>query len=71
ASHETGISQVGNDVGTPVISFGDGTAYFGPVVSPAPKGEDAGKLLDALSTMASLDGFFELKRSRGDGVDFS
>ncbi|WP_394214413.1 disulfide bond formation protein DsbA [Brachybacterium vulturis] len=71
ASHENGISRVGNDVGTPVISFGDGTAYFGPVVSPAPKGEEAGKLLDALSTMAALDGFFELKRSRGDGVDFS
>ena len=71
ASHEKGISQVGNDVGTPVISFGEGTAYFGPVVSPAPKGEDAGKLLDALSTMATLDGFFELKRARTGGTDFS
>lgn len=58
-------------MGTPVISFGEGTAYFGPVVSPAPKGEDAGKLLDALSTMASLNGFFELKRARTGGTDFS
>ena len=71
ASHEGAISRVGDDVGTPVISFGEGTAYFGPVVSPAPKGEDAGKLLDALATLASIDGFYELKRSRSGGVDFS
>ena len=71
ASHEGAISRVGDDVGTPVISFGEGTAYFGPVVSPAPRGEDAGKLLDALATLASIDGFYELKRSRSGGVDFS
>ena len=71
ASHDGAISRVGNDVGTPVISFGEGTAYFGPVVSPAPKGEDAGRLLDALETMAGLDGFYELKRSRSGGIDFS
>jgi len=71
ASHEGAISRVGDDVGTPVISFGEGTAYFGPVVSPAPKGEEAGKLLDALATLASIDGFYELKRSRSGGVDFS
>ncbi len=71
ASHEGAISLVGSDVGTPVISFGEGTAYFGPVVSPAPKGEDAGKLLDALATLASINGFYELKRSRTGGVDFS
>lgn len=71
ASHEGATSRVGDEVGTPVISFGEGTAYFGPVVSPAPKGEDAGKLLDALATLASIDGFYELKRSRSGGVDFS
>lgn len=71
ASHEGAISLVGSDVGTPVISFGEGTAYFGPVVSPAPKGEDAGKLLDALAALASINGFYELKRSRTGGVDFS
>ena len=41
------------------------------VVSPAPKGEDAGKLLDALSTLASINGFYELKRARSGGIDFS
>jgi hypothetical protein len=71
ASHEGAISRVGDDVGTPVISFGEGTAYFGPVVSPAPKGEEAGKLLDALATLASIDGFYEIKRSRSGGIDFS
>ncbi|MDN5900417.1 MAG: disulfide bond formation protein DsbA, partial [Brachybacterium sp.] len=57
ASHAGAISRVGNDVGTPVISFGEGTAYFGPVLSPAPKGEEAGKVLDALATLATVDGF--------------
>ena len=71
ASHEGATSRVGDEVGTPVISFGEGTAYFGPVVSPAPRGEDAGKLLDALATLASIDGFYELKRSRSGGVDLS
>ena len=71
ASHEGAISRVGDDVGTPVISFGEGTAYFGPVVSPAPRGEEAGKLLDALAALASIDGFYELKRSRTGGVDLS
>jgi len=71
ASHAGAISRVGDDVGTPVISFGEGTAYFGPVVSPAPKGEDAGRLLDALATLSEIDGFYELKRSRSGGIDFS
>lgn len=70
-SHQGAISRVGDDVGTPVISFGEGTAYFGPVVSPAPRGEEAGKLLDALATLSSIDGFYELKRSRTGGVDLS
>ncbi|GAA1484610.1 disulfide bond formation protein DsbA [Brachybacterium fresconis] len=70
ASHHGAISRVGEDVGTPVISFGEGTAYFGPVVSPAPRGEEAGLLLDALRTMSGIDGFYELKRTRTGGVDF-
>lgn len=71
ASHDRAISLVGEDVGTPVISFGTGTAYFGPVVSPAPKGEAAGRLLDGLEALAEVDGFFELKRTRTGGIDFS
>ncbi|RZS89810.1 putative DsbA family dithiol-disulfide isomerase [Motilibacter rhizosphaerae] len=62
-SHHAGMDQVGMDVGTPVISVG-GVAFFGPVVSPAPKGEDAGKLWDGVLLVAGTDGFFELKRTR-------
>ncbi len=70
-AHEKAISLVGQDVGTPVISFGEGTAYFGPVVTPAPRGEAAGRLLDGLRLMASVDGFYELKRTRPDQIDLS
>jgi hypothetical protein len=62
-SHHAGMDQVGMDVGTPVISTG-GVAFFGPVVSPAPKGEAAAKLWDGVLLVAGTDGFFELKRTR-------
>lgn len=62
-SHQDGIDRVGQEVGTPVISV-EGVSFFGPVVTPAPKGEDAGKLWDGVVLVASTDGFFELKRSR-------
>ena len=63
ASHEEGISLVGQDVGTPVIAV-DGVAFFGPVVTPSPKGEAAAKLWDGVLAVASTPGFYELKRSR-------
>jgi protein-disulfide isomerase-like protein with CxxC motif len=62
-SHERGIALVGDDVGTPLIKVGD-FAFFGPVISPAPKGEEAGKLWDGVVGVASYPGFFEIKRSR-------
>ncbi len=70
ASHQDGIDRVGQDVGTPVISV-EGTAFFGPVVTPTPRGEDAGRLWDGTVLVASTPGFFELKRSRDKGPDFS
>ncbi|GAA1992835.1 DsbA family protein [Nocardiopsis rhodophaea] len=62
-SHHDGMDRVGQEVGTPVISV-EGISFFGPVVSPAPKGEEAGKLWDGVLLVAGTDGFFELKRSR-------
>ncbi|WP_277452165.1 DsbA family protein [Janibacter sp. DB-40] len=62
-SHQRAIDLVGDDVGTPVISVGE-VAFFGPVVSPVPKGEDAGRLFDGCVLVAGTDGFFELKRTR-------
>jgi hypothetical protein len=62
-SHDEGMAPVGTDVGTPVIHY-NGLAIFGPVVTPAPKGEAAGKLWDGVVLVTGTDGFFELKRTR-------
>lgn len=70
ASHQRAMDLVGDDVGTPVISV-DGVAFFGPVVTPAPKGEEAGRLWDGCVLVAGTPGFFELKRTRTQGPDFS
>jgi protein-disulfide isomerase-like protein with CxxC motif len=63
ASHRAGMDPVGNEVGTPVIHY-NGSAIFGPVVTPAPKGEAAGRLWDGVLLVTGTDGFFELKRTR-------
>jgi protein-disulfide isomerase-like protein with CxxC motif len=62
-SHHAGMDQVGMDVGTPVISV-EGVAFFGPVVTPVPRGEAAGRLWDGVLLVAGTDGFFEIKRTR-------
>ena len=63
ASHADGMDRVGYEVGTPVISV-HGTSFFGPVLSPIPRGQDAARLWDGVMLVAKTDGFFELKRSR-------
>jgi hypothetical protein len=68
-SHKRGIDLVGMDVGTPIVTF-EGNAFFGPVVTPIPRGEEAGRLWDAVLTVAGTDGFFELKRTRDRSPSF-
>jgi hypothetical protein len=68
ASHDAGMGPVGLDVGTPVIHApgpeGRTIAFFGPVVTPAPKGEAAGQLWDGVLLVAGTPGFYEIKRTR-------
>ncbi|WP_316043378.1 disulfide bond formation protein DsbA [Actinomadura sp. CNU-125] len=63
ASHDDGMRRVGLKVGTPIISV-SGNSFFGPVVTPAPAGEKAGRLWDGVLLVSETDGFFELKRTR-------
>ena len=74
ASHEAGMRPVGTDVGTPVIHApgpdGDKVAFFGPVITPAPRGEAAGRLWDGVLLVAGTPGFYELKRTRELGPIF-
>jgi 2-hydroxychromene-2-carboxylate isomerase len=63
SSHDEGMALVGLDVGTPIIQV-EGTAFFGPVVTPAPKGEAAGRLWDGVLLVAQTPGFYEIKRTR-------
>ena len=62
-SHHEGMDPVGDEVGTPVIRV-NGMSLFGPVLSPAPKGEEAGRLWDGFVNVTAYPGFFELKRTR-------
>ena len=68
-SHAEGLALVGNDVGTPVVAI-NGIGFFGPVMTPAPTGDAAGRLFDGLELMTSVPGFYELKRSRTASPSF-
>ena len=68
-STQEALDLVGDEVGTPVIEV-QGTAFFGPVVTPTPRGQAAAQLWDGVLAVASTPGFYEIKRSRDKGPDF-
>ncbi|RSD10765.1 mycothiol-dependent nitroreductase Rv2466c family protein [Amycolatopsis eburnea] len=70
ASTREAMDAVGIEIGTPIIRI-DGAAFFGPVVSKIARGEDAGRLFDALATLAGFEHVSEIKRARISEPDFS
>jgi hypothetical protein len=75
ASMDEGLGLTGPDVGTPLLAFVDDTGtrvgFFGPVISRRLPLEQALRLWDGVSMAATVEGFWEMKRTRTEGPDFT
>ena len=70
ASHAESQAAAGDTFGSPVVAI-EGRAFFGPVVTPIPRGVDALRLFDGLRNLSAVPQFAELKRARNGPPDFS
>jgi hypothetical protein len=71
---DAGLALTGQDVGTPIIAFnnaiGEKVALFGPVITSVPTPELSLQLWDGFIAVATVPGFWELKRTRTTGPQF-
>ena len=69
-----GLALAGDDIGTPLIAFentgGEKVALFGPVITRVPPREQSLTLWDGFVMMATIPGFWEVKRTRTERPDF-
>jgi hypothetical protein len=72
---DDGLSLTGADVGTPILGFHDAdgrrVGFFGPVISRRLPIDEALRLWDGVMLTASVDGFWEFKRTRTESPDFT
>ena len=72
ATIDSALEAVGDDTGVPTIVFvsddGERRGFYGPVLQELPGKDDALRLWDSLVGLVSVSAFYELKRTRPQGM---